>query len=70
MPIRVGVNAGSLAKDLLETYGHHSAEALALSAERSVRLLEEEGVENILVSMKANDARWTIDAYRIFAPKE
>ena len=69
IPIRVGVNAGSLAKDLLETYGHHSAEALALSAERSVRLLEDEGVENILVSMKANDARWTIDAYRIFAAK-
>jgi (E)-4-hydroxy-3-methylbut-2-enyl-diphosphate synthase len=69
IPIRVGVNAGSLAKDLLEQYGEHSAEALAISAERSVRLLEEEGVQNILVSMKANDARWTIDAYKIFARK-
>lgn len=69
IPIRVGVNAGSLAKDLLEQYGDHSAEALAISAERSVRLLEEQDVRNILVSMKANDARWTIDAYRNFAQK-
>jgi (E)-4-hydroxy-3-methylbut-2-enyl-diphosphate synthase len=69
IPIRVGVNAGSLAKDLLQQYGEHSAEALAISAERSVRLIEEEGVKNILVSMKANDARWTIDAYKLFAQK-
>ncbi|MBD3267203.1 4-hydroxy-3-methylbut-2-en-1-yl diphosphate synthase, partial [bacterium] len=69
LPIRVGVNAGSLAKDLLDRYGDHSAEALAMSAERSVKLLEDENVRDILVSMKANDARWTIDAYRIFAQK-
>ena len=66
-PIRVGVNAGSLDRDLLEKYGDHSAEALAISAQNSVRLMEEEGVENMVVSLKANDARWIIDAYQIFA---
>lgn len=68
-PIRVGVNAGSLDKDLREQYGEHSAEALAISATNSVRLMEEEGVEDIVVSLKANDARWTIDAYRIYAER-
>ncbi len=66
-PIRVGVNAGSLDKDLLDRYGDHSAEALAISAANSTRLMEEEGVSNLVVSLKANDARWVIDAYRIFA---
>jgi (E)-4-hydroxy-3-methylbut-2-enyl-diphosphate synthase len=67
VPVRVGVNAGSLDRDLLEKYGHHSAEALAISAANSTRLIAEEGVEDILVSLKANDARWVIDAYKIFA---
>lgn len=66
-PMRVGVNAGSLDRTLLEKYGNHSAEALAISATNSVRLMEEEGVKDIVVSLKANDARWTIDAYQIFA---
>ena len=68
-PIRVGVNAGSLDKDLRAQYGEHSAEALAVSAANSVQLMEEEGVTEIAVSLKANDARWTIDAYRIFAER-
>lgn len=67
IPVRVGVNAGSLDRDLLAQYGNHSAEALAISAANSVRLMEEEGVEDIVVSLKANDARWIIDAYRRFA---
>lgn len=69
IPVRVGVNAGSLDRDLLEKYGNHSAEALAISAENSVRIIEEEGVEDIVVSLKANDARWIIDAYRIYAAR-
>ena len=67
VPVRVGVNAGSLDKDLLKEYGNHSAEALAISATNSVRLMEEEGVSNITVSLKANDARWIVDAYTLFA---
>ncbi|MEW6236096.1 MAG: flavodoxin-dependent (E)-4-hydroxy-3-methylbut-2-enyl-diphosphate synthase [Candidatus Omnitrophota bacterium] len=68
-PMRVGVNAGSLDKSLREQYGDHSAEALAISAAQSVQLMAEEGVRGIVVSLKANDARWTIDAYRLFAQK-
>jgi (E)-4-hydroxy-3-methylbut-2-enyl-diphosphate synthase len=67
IPMRVGVNAGSLDKDLLKEYGNHSAEALCISARNSVKLMEDEGVENIIVSLKANDARWIIDAYKMYA---
>ena len=67
VPIRVGVNAGSLEKDLLKEYGPHSAQALAISAMRSVEVLAGEGFEDIVVSLKANSARMTIDAYKIVA---
>lgn len=69
VPMRVGVNAGSLDKDLLKEYGNHSAEALCISAQSSVKLMEDEGIEDIIVSLKANDARWIIDAYKLFAEK-
>lgn len=67
VPIRVGVNAGSLEKDLLSEYGPHSAEALAISAIRSIEILTGEGFDDIIVSLKANTARMTIDAYKIVA---
>ncbi len=67
VPIRVGVNAGSLEKDLLEKYGHPTAEALAESAQRNVTLLEQLDFDNIAVSMKSSDVRMMVDAYRIFA---
>ncbi len=67
VPIRVGVNAGSLQKDLLEKHGPHSPQALAESAMRSVQILEEESVQDLVVSLKANTAKTTIDAYRIVA---
>lgn len=66
IPMRVGVNAGSLDKDLLKEYGNHSAEALCISARNSVKLMEDEGIKDIIVSLKANDARWIIDAYKMF----
>jgi len=67
IPIRVGINAGSLEKDLLAKYGSPTAEALAKSAQRNVELLEQFNFENIAVSMKASDVRKMVDAYRIFA---
>ncbi len=67
--IRVGVNAGSLEKELLAEYGPHSAEALAISAIRSVEVLTGEGFEDIIVSLKANSARLMIEAYKIAAEK-
>ena len=69
IPIRVGVNAGSLEKDLLAKFGHPCAEALALSAHNNVRILEDCGFENIVVSMKASDVRMMIAAYRLFCEK-
>lgn len=67
VPIRVGVNAGSLEKDLLAKHGPHSAVALAVSALRAVEILTGEGFEDIIVSLKANSARLTIEAYQIAA---
>lgn len=67
VPIRVGINAGSLEKDLLEKYGRPTAEALAESAQRNVELLEQLDFDDIAVSMKASDVKMMVEAYRIFA---
>ncbi len=69
LPIRIGVNAGSLEKDLLEKYGYPTADAMVESAFRHVRLLEEHDFRNIIVSMKASHVHLAIDAYRLFAAK-
>lgn len=69
IPIRVGVNAGSLEKDLLNKFGHPCAEALALSAKNNVELLEECGFENIVVSMKSSDVKMMVEAYRLYESK-
>lgn len=69
IPIRVGVNAGSLEKDLLHKYGSPTAQALADSAQRNVRLLEECGFNNIIVSIKSSDVRTMVTAYRLFSEK-
>ncbi|MFC2173368.1 flavodoxin-dependent (E)-4-hydroxy-3-methylbut-2-enyl-diphosphate synthase [Acidobacteriota bacterium] len=66
IPIRIGVNAGSVKKDLLEKYGH-SARALVESAKGSLRLLEETGFKEIVISLKSSDAWTTIEAYRLMA---
>jgi (E)-4-hydroxy-3-methylbut-2-enyl-diphosphate synthase len=62
--IRVGANSGSLRPPFLGPGGHPTAEGLAESALAEVRLLEEQGFERIVVSVKATDVRMTIDAYR------
>ena len=65
--IRIGVNAGSLEKDLLEKHGHPTAEAMAESAMRHIRILEDEGFDAIKVSLKASSVLKTIAAYRLLA---
>lgn len=67
--IRIGVNAGSLEKDLLDKYGHPTPDAMVESAERHIAYLEEEGFDDIVVSMKASDVRFTIEAYEKFSKK-
>lgn len=67
IPIRIGVNAGSLEKSLLEKYGHPTAEAMTESALRQAELLESFGFSDIVVSMKASDVGLTVQAARLFA---
>ncbi|MGD2217024.1 MAG: flavodoxin-dependent (E)-4-hydroxy-3-methylbut-2-enyl-diphosphate synthase [Gemmatimonadales bacterium] len=67
IPIRVGVNAGSLERDLLARFGRPTAEAMVESARRHVRILEDEGFEDIVISLKASHVPLMIDAYRLAA---
>ena len=67
IPIRVGVNSGSLEKRLLEKYGGPTAEALAESAMENVRLLNRFDFEDICISAKASDVPTTIKTYRLLS---
>jgi (E)-4-hydroxy-3-methylbut-2-enyl-diphosphate synthase len=69
VPIRIGVNAGSLEKELLEKFGHPTAEAMVESALRHVRILEELGYDQIKISIKASDVMKTIEAYRLLSQR-
>jgi len=69
VPIRIGVNAGSLEKELLQKYGQPTAEAMVDSALGHVRILEELGYDQIKVSLKASDVMKTVAAYRLLAGK-
>jgi (E)-4-hydroxy-3-methylbut-2-enyl-diphosphate synthase len=67
IPIRIGVNAGSLERELLAEFGRPTAEAMVESARRHVRILEDEGFEDIVLSLKASHVPLMIDAYRLAA---
>lgn len=67
IPIRVGVNSGSLEKDILEKNGGPTAEGLAESALRNVELLEDMGFNDIVISLKSSNVKMNYDAYRIVA---
>ena len=67
IPIRVGVNGGSLEKELLEKYGHPTPEALVASAFGHIRLLEKYGFYDTCVSMKSSNVPLMMAAYRLFA---
>ncbi|MBO5556530.1 MAG: flavodoxin-dependent (E)-4-hydroxy-3-methylbut-2-enyl-diphosphate synthase [Oscillospiraceae bacterium] len=67
IPIRIGVNAGSLEKPLLEKYGHPCPEAMVESARGHVELLERFGFEDICLSLKSSTVPLTIAAYRMAA---
>jgi (E)-4-hydroxy-3-methylbut-2-enyl-diphosphate synthase len=69
IPIRIGVNAGSLEKDLLQKYGHPTPEALVESAEGHIRILEELDFQDIKISLKASNVMRTVDAYRLFSER-
>jgi len=67
IPIRIGVNAGSLEKDLLKRFGGATAEAMVSSALRTIEWMEGPGFQQIKVSLKASDVLRTVEAYRLFS---
>jgi (E)-4-hydroxy-3-methylbut-2-enyl-diphosphate synthase len=69
VPVRIGVNAGSLEKDIVEKHGWPTAEGMVESAERHIRFLEDEGYREIKVSLKAHDVAMTVQANRLFAER-
>ena len=69
VPIRIGVNAGSLEKELLEKHGRPTPEALVESAMSEVRILEDEDFSDIKISVKHSDPREMIEAYRLLAER-
>src|SRR5688572_16249429 len=69
IPIRIGVNAGSLEKDLLERHNGPSSEGMVESALRHIRILEECNYPEMKISLKASDPRMMIEAYRGLADK-
>jgi (E)-4-hydroxy-3-methylbut-2-enyl-diphosphate synthase len=69
VPVRIGVNAGSLDKALLKKYGHPVPEALVESALQHVSILEDMDYRNLKVSLKASGVLPTVEAYRLFSKK-
>lgn len=69
IPMRIGVNSGSLERDLLERYGYPTAEAMVESALRHIRILEDLDFYDMKVSLKASHVGLAIEAYRLFSQK-
>jgi len=69
IPIRIGVNAGSLEKHLIEKYSHPTPEAIVESAFGHIRILEDLNFTDLKVSLKASDVMTTVAAYRLFSQK-
>lgn len=69
IPIRVGVNSGSLEKDLLAKYGGVTAEALVESALKEVAVVEELGYDNLVISIKSSDVLMCVAAHELIAKK-
>jgi (E)-4-hydroxy-3-methylbut-2-enyl-diphosphate synthase len=69
IPIRIGVNSGSLEKDILKKYGSPTAEALAESALRHVQILEDMDFRDMKISVKSTDVMKMIESYRIIAER-
>jgi (E)-4-hydroxy-3-methylbut-2-enyl-diphosphate synthase len=69
IPIRIGVNAGSLEKDLLKRFGGAPPEAMVLSALKTIEWMQGLRFNLIKVSLKASDVLRTVEAYRLFSKK-
>mgnify|MGYP000263179934 FL=1 len=69
IPIRVGVNSGSLEKNLLEKYGGVTAEGIVESALDKVHMIENMGYDNLVVSIKSSDVMMCVKAHELIAKK-
>lgn len=69
VPIRVGVNSGSLEKRIIEKYGHVTAEGIVESALDKVAMIEKYGYDNIVISIKSSDVLMCIKAHELIADK-
>ena len=69
IPIRIGVNSGSLEEDILEKHGYPTPEALYESAMRHVAICAEAGFHDVIISVKSTDVRLMIEAYRLVAQR-
>lgn len=69
IPIRIGVNSGSLEKDILEKHGHVCAQALVESALRHVKILEDLNFHDIVISIKSSDVVMMIQSYKLISKK-
>lgn len=69
IPIRIGVNSGSLEKDILKKYGKPTAQALCESTWHHVQLLEQCDFHDIVISMKSSDVQTMVEAYELIADK-
>jgi 1-hydroxy-2-methyl-2-(E)-butenyl 4-diphosphate synthase len=69
VPIRIGVNSGSLERDILTKYGHVTAEGLVESALGHVEILEKCGFFDMAISIKSSDVNMMIDAYRLISER-
>ncbi|MEK9138707.1 MAG: flavodoxin-dependent (E)-4-hydroxy-3-methylbut-2-enyl-diphosphate synthase [Bacteroidota bacterium] len=69
IPIRIGVNSGSLEEDILNRHGYPTAEALFESAMRHVGICDEFGFNDVIISVKSTDVRLMIEAYRLVAER-
>jgi (E)-4-hydroxy-3-methylbut-2-enyl-diphosphate synthase len=69
IPIRIGVNSGSLEEDILQKHGYPTAEALYESAMRHVGICDQFGFRDVIISVKSTDVRLMIEAYRLVAER-
>lgn len=67
IPIRVGVNSGSLEKDIIEKYGHVTAEGIVESAIDKVHIIEDMGYDNLVVSIKSSDVMLCVKAHELIS---
>ena len=69
IPIRVGVNSGSLEKHILEKYGRVTAEGIVESALDKVKIIEDLGYDNLVISIKSSDVLMCVKAHELIADK-